>query len=149
MRLWHKDLIPVLPDKQLIGQYRELCCIAKNIAEAGDPNHLLVNKVLNYPSIHFVCYADLVLNEMKFRKIKISEKSFMKFAINCNKASVYFPSTFNDLILIKNKKDIYKGWMNERYLRQCFYNLQEKYDCGGISYEDWFDIVDLTDGKYI
>lgn len=26
--------------------------------------------------------------------------------------------------------DIYTGWHNDRYLRQCFYNLQEKADCG-------------------
>lgn len=146
MRLWHKDLIPVLPNKQLIGQYRELCCIAKNIAEKGDPNHLLVNKILNYPSIHFVCYADLVLNEMKIRRIKIGEKSFMNFAVNCNKASVYFPTTFNDLILIRSKTDIYSGWMNKRYLQQCFYNLQEKYDCGGISYAEWDAIEGFIEG---
>lgn len=31
MRLWHKDLIKVLPKEQLLGQWRELACIAKNI----------------------------------------------------------------------------------------------------------------------
>lgn len=137
MRLWHKDLIPVLPDKQLIGQYRELCCIAKNIAEKGDPNHLLVNKVLNYPIIHFICYSDLVLDEMKKRNIKINEESYAKFAVNCNKASAYFPADFNADILIKNAEDIYSGWMNARYFYQCYRNLEEKYDCGGIRYEDW------------
>ena len=39
MRLWHKDLIDVLPRQQLISQWREICCIAKNIAEKGTPNH--------------------------------------------------------------------------------------------------------------
>lgn len=28
MRLWHKDLIPALPRKQLLGQWRELCAIS-------------------------------------------------------------------------------------------------------------------------
>ena len=137
MRLWHKDLIPVLPDKQLIGQYRELCCIAKNIAEKGTPNHLLVKRVLNYPIIHFICYSDLVLNEMKNRKMKINEESYSNFAINCNKASVYFPTLFNKDILIKNAEDIYSDWMNSRYLFQCYINLQEKYDCGGIPVNVW------------
>jgi hypothetical protein len=27
--------------------------------------------------------------------------------------------------------------MNDRYLKQNLYNLQEKYDCGGISQDDW------------
>lgn len=29
---------------------------------------------------------------------------------------------------------------NERYLKQCYYNLQEKYDCGGISKEEWMKV---------
>jgi uncharacterized protein (TIGR02328 family) len=33
MRLWHKDLISVLPRQQLLGQWRECCLIARNIAE--------------------------------------------------------------------------------------------------------------------
>lgn len=24
-------------------------------------------------------------------------------------------------------------WHNDRYFLQCFYNLQEKHDCGGIT----------------
>ena len=46
MRLWHKDLIPALPRKQLLAQWRECCAIASNIAKKGTPNHILVNKVL-------------------------------------------------------------------------------------------------------
>ena len=48
MRLWHKDLIAFLPRKQLLGQWRECCAIARNIAVNGTPNHVLVNKVLDY-----------------------------------------------------------------------------------------------------
>ena len=49
MRCWHKDLISVLPKQQLLGQWRECCLIAKNIAEQGTPNHILVNRIFNYP----------------------------------------------------------------------------------------------------
>lgn len=31
MRMWHKSLIDVLPDKQLIAQWRELCAIVGSI----------------------------------------------------------------------------------------------------------------------
>ena len=31
MRLWHKDLITALPQKQLVSQWRECCSIAKKI----------------------------------------------------------------------------------------------------------------------
>lgn len=37
----------------------------------------------------------------------------------------------------------HKDWHNERYFLQCFYNLQEKYDCGGILEEDWQKIYKL------
>lgn len=33
--------------------------------------------------------------------------------------------------------DLYNDWHNDRYLRQCLFNLQEKYDCGGIPEEEW------------
>lgn len=35
---------------------------------------------------------------------------------------------------------LFEGWHNERYLKQCYYNLQEKYDCGGISKEEWMKV---------
>ena len=86
MRLWHKYLIPFLPRQQLLGQWRECCLIAKNIAEKGTPNHLLVNKIMDYQLGHFWKYGVLVSLAME---------------------------------------------------NQCFYNLREKYDCGGISEDEW------------
>ena len=29
----------------------------------------------------------------------------------------------------------------QRYLKQCLYNLEEKYDCGGINKEEWKLII--------
>ena len=37
---------------------------------------------------------------------------------------------------------IFIEWHNDRYLRQCLYNLQEKADCGGVSKEEWARITD-------
>ena len=69
MRLWAKQIIPLLPREQLIGQYRELCAIAANLANEGTPNHLLVNKILDYSIEHLYTYAILVRKEMTLRKI--------------------------------------------------------------------------------
>lgn len=33
--------------------------------------------------------------------------------------------------------DLFKDWHNERYLRQCLLNLQEKYDCDAIPEKEW------------
>lgn len=143
MRLWHYKLIPYLPQKQLIAQWRECCCVAKNIATNGTPNHLLVNKILNYSSIHFVYYTNLILEEMKKRGYKINEKSYISF---CNHITIG-QSWFNhcDDIII-NSNDLFKNWHNERYLHQCLMNLQEKYDCGGISNEYWDNIINNFEG---
>ena len=126
IRLWHKDLIPYLPKNQLLGQWRECCCIAKNIADNGTPNHILVNKVLNYPLKHFYTYGLLIYNEMRKRNYKT----------NMNKFEKYFNGE-NGEVQIQSTGQVFKDWHNTRYLRQCLYNLQEKYDCGGMSDKEW------------
>ncbi len=138
IRLWHYKLIPYLPQKQLIAQWRECCCIAKNIADNGTPNHILVNEVLNYPTIHFVEYTNMILAEMKNRGYKINGKSYLKFCENICCAKLCFD--INADLVIKND-EVFPDWHNTRYLRQCLYNLQEKYDCGGISKEEWNNIT--------
>lgn len=125
MRLWHKDLIPVLPRQQLLAQWRECCAIASNIANKGTPNHILVNKILDYPSNHFEIYTFSVIDEMRKRDYKVNEKSVINFSRNMNKAKEYFTKR-----IILDKDSLFKGWHNNRYLLQCIMNLQEKYDCG-------------------
>ena len=70
MRLWHKDLIDSLPRKQLLGQWRECCAIIKNIKEKGTPNHLLVNKIMDYDLKHFYTYGLYVFIETEHRDYK-------------------------------------------------------------------------------
>lgn len=131
MRLWHKQLIPYLPRQQLMEQWRECCVIARNIANKGSPNHLLVNKIMEYPSVHFLIYSLTVMNEIEKRGYKVSEKSKVNFQKNYDK--------FNDG---KGGNYIFYDWHNKRYLNQCLYNLQEKYDCGGIPDDEWKRITD-------
>ena len=132
MRLWHKDLIPFLPEKQLKGQWRECCLIAKGIAEHGTPNHLLVNKVLEYPSTHFLFYCDLIIEELKNRGYLVRKNAYDTLVTNL-KAGVR-RGAFNQFKIDNN---LYSEWMTNRSLIQCYYNLQEKYDCGGITEEEW------------
>lgn len=123
MRLWHKDLIDVLPRQQLLSQWRECCCIARNIAVNGTPNHILVNPILDYPIEHFYLYASIIGEEMEHRGYKCDFSKFTRW-IQIDKCNVKY-------------KDLFSGWHNDRYLSQCVYNLQEKYDRGGISYSEW------------
>lgn len=133
MRLWHKDLICVLPRQQLLGQWRECCVIAKNIHDNGSPNHILVNKVIEYPIEHFLSYANIVIYHMKFRGYNVKEKSIeeLRKNLNCNNTNI-------------NGDMLFKNWHNKRYLEQCYYNLQEKFDCGGITEEEWNKISNLV-----
>ena len=127
MRIWHKDLIPYLPKNQLLAQWRECCCIARNIAVNGTPNHILVNSVLDYPMEHFWNYARVVTEEMKRRNYKFDVKKFTKWHYQ-------YADPLPDLIVLEM---VFSGWHNDRYLRQCYYNLEEKHDRGGISDEEW------------
>lgn len=135
MRLWHKDLISVLPRQQLLAQWRECCCIAKNIADNGTPNHLLVNKMMKYTVNHFTSYTELVLKEMKKRGYDIKSRSISKFYENLVTAQWSFLPSLDNLSIMYS--DIYYEWHTKQYLKQCYYNLQEKYDCGGITEEEW------------
>lgn len=125
MRLWHKDLISVLPKNQLLGQWRECCAIAASINKTGSPNHILVNKIMDYPMEHFFTYGYIVWKEMYDRGYKVDYSKFIR----------HFKA--NELDADKIDRPIFSNWHNDRYLWQCYYNLQEKYDCGGISEAEW------------
>lgn len=126
MRLWHKNLILVLPRQQLLGQWREICCIARNIEVGGSPNHILVNKIMDYPISHFNTYALTVYKEMIKRKYKCNWEKYEKWCTNTS---------------IIDLDKIFPRWHNDRYLWQCYYNLQEKHDCDGIIDAEWIAIV--------
>lgn len=133
MRLWHKDLIRVLPRQQLLGQWRECCCIARNISIDNTPNHMLVNKIMDYPLNHFNYYGQLVGSEMFHRGYSVNQDEFDKW-LRSDEPIPRLPYPYPEY------QDLFKDWHNLRYLTQCYYNLQEKYDCGGISNEDWWKI---------
>jgi len=122
MRLWHKYLIPYLDRKHLISQWRECCCIARNIAVNGTPNHILVNKIMDYPEDEFNTYTDAVINELKRRGYKVDSWKFYKYRNNKNNM---LPS------------GIFRGWHTKTYEKQCMANLMEKHDCHGITDEEW------------
>lgn len=124
MRLWHKDLIDVLPRQQLLGQWRECCAIAKSLKEKGTPNHILVNLITEYPLDHFVWYQFLVWKEMKMRGYSPDDEKFYK----------WIP---DEKFVCIEDDELFKDWHNTRYLRQCLMNLEEKYDRGGIPEEEW------------
>ncbi|WP_281512160.1 pyrimidine dimer DNA glycosylase/endonuclease V [Mammaliicoccus vitulinus] len=119
MRLWHYKLIQYLPNSQLVAQWRELNSIFKN-----QNKHILINYVYEYTKFDLKFYTNLVLKEMEKRKIKI------KSTDNYNE---YFKGIV-DPSLLDYYPFIYHH--TNRYLLQCFYNLQEKYDRGQKDFSD-------------
>lgn len=109
MRLWHYKLIPYLPDSQLVAQWRELNAIYKN-----QPNHILINYVYQHGKDRLLQYSDKVCAEMRMRC----------FNINYCNYNVYF------FDVISPKREIPYPEHDDRYMLQCFCNLQEKYDRG-------------------
>lgn len=127
MRLWHKDLLNVLPNKMLLSQWRELSAIVGSINKNGTPNHRLVNILLEYDKSHLFTYSNLVYDEMKKRNMSPQINVYNKINDYCNSKLI-------------SKDILFNNWHNDRYYRQCYYNLEEKYDRGIISKEEWMVI---------
>lgn len=122
MRLWHKALIPYLPKQQLLGQWRELNSIYKR-----QNRHILINFIYDYDPVMLYYYSKLVINEMDKRHYNINLDNFIE----------YFKVKDPNKDIVFDIDEIYRYKMDDRYLKQNLYNLQEKYDCGGISEDDW------------
>lgn len=134
MRLWHYKLIPVLPNKQLVSQWRECCAIAGEIAKHGSPRSPLTRKIIEYPVLHFTVYTNKVLAEMNRRDYEVNEKAYLRFVDNINEGRENFYNPNGGLVI---NGEVFPEWHNDRYLKQCLYNLQEKYDCGMIPEYEW------------
>ena len=130
MRLWHKDLLAVLPRHLLIQQWNECCTIAQQIAETGETDYILVNRIMDYPIEHFVKYSQLVFYEMKRRKYSAIWEEFSK----------YIPSDQDDAKWYIPDSKLFAKWHNRRYIVQCYYNLMEKHDIGEFDDVEWENI---------
>ena len=127
MRLWHKALIEVLPRQQLLGQWRELNSIFKL-----QNRHILIDFVYYYPKEDLLTYSTMIILEFNKRRYKYDLTNFNNY---------FGKQTVSDLV-----EEPFKGKFTDRYLKQCLYNLQEKYDCGGITKEEWQKIEDKFGG---
>ena len=147
MRLWHKDMLPVLPTQQLVSQWRECCCIGVLLAKNHTPNHILVNPILDYPPAHFEKYCHLVYEEMKARGYELTDKVCHQLEDNLRAWRVSLGQelpwswklTDDDTTI--TIKDLFECWHNNRYIQQCYYNLQEKYDRGGVPEDEMNKLI--------
>ena len=129
MRLWHKDLIPYLPDLQFRGQLRELVLIMRQWRDGGKTNHLLINRVMEYPK------ADLYRYFCEYEA-----EYFKRYGRTLDRYSSEFGRFANWSVDTKNNT-IFEVWHNKEYLRVCMANLYEKRFFGigksRITDEEW------------
>ena len=123
MRMWHIDLLPYLPHRQLMGIPRELSAIIGELEKTGkltrERGYLLVTP-LNY-----IRKEDLITYIKCVKRAGAGKESFMNDL--CNRV---------DKLTCLGKEPI-REWHDARYLRICYYNLLEKFLCGGFSEEEY------------
>jgi uncharacterized protein (TIGR02328 family) len=118
VRLWHQELIPKLPNKQLLGQHRECCALR---GKGWGRKHATVDYVFKYPPITLYFYHQKIMHEMDIRGYKVApewrDQSYR--GKNCKRwtmerffCGVLYPSEFIE--------------HNDNYLRECLNNLANK-----------------------
>lgn len=130
MRIWHYKLLPYLPENQFKGQLRELVLIMRQWRNKGTTNHLLINRIMEYPKAdlygYFLEYA--VEYEKRYGVRTKQTKEFVEFGEH-------------DFVLFP-----FIGWHNTEYLRVCMANLYEKHVFGigksRITDEEWQRLCD-------
>ena len=128
MRLFHYALIPYLPELQFRGQLRETVAIMRDWRDKGKTNHLLINRVMEYPKAHLCMYFNKYAEEYESRYgQRLSQKYYDEFEDFKRPTTIEMP--------------LFYGWHNKKYLRMNLANLAEKHFFGvgksRISDEEW------------
>ena len=69
MRLWHQELIPMLPKEQLLAQHRECCALR---GRGWGRRHSVVDYVFNHSRERLFAYHTMVMDEMSRRGYAVS-----------------------------------------------------------------------------
>ena len=101
--------------------------LSKDNGRSGTLKHRLVSYVMDYSKIYFLGYVLDIMEEMRKRNIKLNRKYYKEISDFCEGfTTANYPEH------------------NDRYLKQCQYNLQEKFDRGIISKEEWEKIISIN-----
>ena len=137
MRLWDYRLIPVLPNAQLKAMRYEIGDMVKQYPK-------IKNRLVSYANDYDIKYLyslfEDVLDEFDKRKINHNKKYDDEIEKTVKEKS-HFQFSYLNL-------NLYYEEHNDRYLKQCYYNLEEKADRGIISEEEWEPIQNFWE-KFI
>ena len=118
MRLWHQYIINYLPDKQLLGQHREICALR---GLGFGKKHSVVNYVFNHPYYYLYKFHLIVMKEMRKRNFFVEKKWYDARYRGKNIGIDNSDFTLKH----KTKKIIYKEH-DTCYLEECLRNLNSK-----------------------
>lgn len=113
MRLWHEELIPLLPRQQLLGQHRECCAMRGN---GWGKKHRVVDYVFKHSLHDLELYHAKVMQEMFNRGYKVSSEWFYRNYrgkhIFCSHCKMYLGHL--------NPPKAYFLWSEKLYLKKGF-----------------------------
>lgn len=126
MRLWHQQLIPLLPGPQLLGQHRECCALR---GKGWGRPHSTVNYVFEYNPLRLYMYHKLVMREMQQRGYNPAQEWF-DYNYRGKRCPPYkFSeeeySKYAQKFSTRKHKNIYPEH-NASYIRECIENLSGK-----------------------
>lgn len=116
MRLWHEQIIHLLPKNQLLGQHRECCALRGN---GWNKKHKTVYYVFTYSPYNLYIYHSKIMDEMEKRGYRVSTEWRDK-NYRGQKAESY-----SNLEETSISTSIYKEH-NDEYLLECIENLAGK-----------------------
>ncbi len=138
IRIWHYQLLPYLPELQFKGQLRELVLMMRQWRDKGKTNHLLINRVMEYPKDELSQYFWQYSCEYYKRygkKLDQQIEEFNLFSLSTKKAYRPFEMT-----------NLFDGWHTKEYVRMNMSNLAEKHIYGigksRITDEQWQRLLD-------
>ena len=116
MRLWHEQIIHLLPKNQLLGQHRECCALR---GKGWNKKHKTVDYVFTYSPYNLFIYHSKIMDEMEKRGYRVS-REWRDKNYRGQKAESYSNLEETSISTL-----IYKEHNNE-YLLECIENLAGK-----------------------
>ena len=143
-KIWHKDLVPVLPTRILFILYQNLAnyCLNPIVPKSVNPYKW---KMGLFNKSHFFNYCCEVYNEITKREMDETTKWCID---EYSEVIRQFVSDEEKQIGSSiTHKELFGSWHDERYLIQCYYTLQEMFDLELISYDEYSKLEEVFNGS--
>lgn len=141
MRMWHKGWISALPKQQLLVQWKDCCCISKELATKGELTDNFLRKILEYPVGHFQTYCELILIEMSQRGCEVSKKTYDNL---CRNISII---SGRRICKDQSPMKLFEGWHDDTYFWHDYSDLNNEYISAKIVKEEWQKIHSVAELK--